>query len=277
MGRRVKGELEKKGVEERVNGGNPERILADTPDNEITNELWSDTDGEDYIEAMGPTPDLETAGDKDADPMSPLVSQIVEIRQFIKKFRRSLADEEIFLNSSPNTVSNNSETVEVTGKRISSERSSPHRLKRNCSLRERNLVDQNGRSQVQERDVSQNQDQDGRSQDQDQDGRNQDQDGGDEDQDQIGKGGLFWASPAYVKEEVEKTKSEETMTDAGSNGDGKDARSSYLILPSSPKVDLPVISPRKKKVSVTSFTTKKVSVTSPDWNNDKHHTFVHLI
>merc|ERR1711971_735255 len=188
----------------------------------------------------GPTPDLETAGDKDADPMSPLVSQIVEIRQFIKKFRRSLADEEIFLNSSPNTVSNNSETVEVTGKRISSERSSPHRLKRNCSLRERNLVDQNGRSQVQERDVSQNQDQDGRSQDQDQDGRNQDQDGGDEDQDQIGKGGLFWASPAYVKEEV----------------------------------DLPVISPRKKKVSVTSFTTKKVSVTSPDWNNDKHHTFV---
>merc|ERR1711971_247725 len=182
----------------------------------------------------GPTPDLETAGDKDADPMSPLVSQIVEIRQFIKKFRRSLADEEIFLNSSPNTVSNNSETVEVTGKRISSERSSPHRLKRNCSLRERNLVDQNG--------------------------RNQDQDGGDEDQDQIGKGGLFWASPAYVKEEVEKTKSEETMTDAGSNGDGKDARSSYLILPSSPKVDLPVISPRKKKVSVTSFTTKKVSV-----------------
>merc|ERR1711971_1342628 len=162
----------------------------------------------------GPTPDLETAGDKDADPMSPLVSQIVEIRQFIKKFRRSLADEEIFLNSSPNTVSNNSETVEVTGKRISSERSSPHRLKRNCSLRERNLVDQNG--------------------------RNQDQDGGDEDQDQIGKGGLFWASPAYVKEEV----------------------------------DLPVISPRKKKVSVTSFTTKKVSVTSPDWNNDKHHTFV---
>merc|ERR1711971_899579 len=117
MGRRVKGELEKKGVEERVNGGNPERILADTPDNEITNELWSDTDGEDYIEAMGPTPDLETAEDKEADPMSPLVSQIVEIRQFIKKFRRSLSDEETNTGQrSPNTVSNNSETVEVSGK-----------------------------------------------------------------------------------------------------------------------------------------------------------------
>ena len=275
--KRVKGELEKKGVEERANGGNPERILVE---NEIRNEPWSDTDGEDYIEAMGPTPDLETAGDKDADPMSPLVSQIVEIRQFIKKFRRSLADEETFLNSSPNTVSNNSETVEVTGKSLNSERSSPHR---NCSLRERNLVYQNGRSQVKEWDVrSQDQDQDGRSQNQDGTGRSQDQDQ-DQDgrnQDQIGKGGLFWASPAQVKEEVKKTKSGEMMTDAGSNEDedGKeDARSSYLILPSSPKVDLPVISPRKKKVSVTSFTTKKVSVTSPDWNNDNHHTFVHLI
>ena len=297
--RRVKGELEKKGVEEKANGGNAERIVADTLDNEITNEPWSDTDGEDYIEATGPTPDLETARDiKEADPMSPLVSQIVEIRQFIKKFRRSLADEETFLNSNPNTVSKNSETVEATEKKLTIEKPSPQRLKRNWSLREGNLVDWNGRNQEQDgrnqdqdgrrRDQdrkSQDQDRDGRGQDQDQDGRSQDRDGRsqdqdqrDEDDDQISKGGLFWASPALVKEEVEKTEWEELMTDAGSNEDGKeDGRSSYLILPSSPNVASPVISSRKKKVSVTSFTTKKVSVTSPDWNSDNHHTFVHLI
>ena len=251
--RQVKGELERENVDQY--GGKPERI-ADEKLGE-TNEAWSDTDGEDYIEATGPTSDPETdAGEKHPGPMSPLVSQIVEIRQFIKNFRRSVADEEWSLNSEPNSVSNNSETVEVSGKRIGSEKSSPRRIKRNWSLRDGNLIDQDGRSQ----------DRYGRSQEQDRDGR-------DQDRDQHGKGGLFWASPALVKEEDEKIES-----DGGSYEDEKaGTRSKYLILPSSPKNSTPVISPRKKKVSVTSFTMKKVSVTSPEWNSDNHHTFVHLI
>merc|ERR1719460_3151179 len=105
--RQVKGELERENVDQ--SGGKPEKLGE-------RNEAWSDTDGEDYIEATGPTPDPETdSGEKHSGPMSPLVSQIVEIRQFIKNFRRSVADEERSLNSEPNSVSNKSETVEVSG------------------------------------------------------------------------------------------------------------------------------------------------------------------
>ena len=244
--RRVKGELERESVDQ--SEGKPSRIVDGKP--REPNEVWSDTDSEDYIEATGPMPDLERAasGVNLPGPMSPLVSQIVEIRQFIKNFRRSVAGEESLNRGDPNSFSNNSEAVEVSGERSSSEKSSPNMMKRSSFLRERKLNDQNGRN---------------RDQDQERDGRDQD-----------GKGGLFWASPALVKEEDENKESEE-----GSDEEEKEegARSSFHILPSSPKNALPVIAPRNKKVSVTSFTMKKVSVTSPEWNSDNHHSFVHLI
>ena len=233
--RQVQGELEM-GVEEKAekvkvnqSEGESEKITPPSLDNVKTGEkvetLSSDTEGEDYIEATGPSQDSDQAGENEKGQMSPLVSQIVQIRQFIQNFRRSIQD--------TRSVSNNSETVEVTEKRLKNEGSSPRR--------EGSLFDWDERS---------------------------------EDQNQLG---LFWASPALVKEEGAKKESEKMDTHVGGEQERtEDVRSGFLILPSSPKVASPVIYP-KRKASVTSQTTKKVSVMSPDWKTDNHHTFVHLI
>ena len=217
--RQVKGGLETDYTE-------PERKGATRPELEEkeAKEACSDTDGEDYIEASGPSPESEEreAG-KSANPMSPLVSQIVEIRQFIKQFRKSIGQENAFLENNQNNVlaCSNKDAEEKQ------ETSSRAKASRSCSQA----------------------------------------------QDQCDKNGLFWASPAHVKEDEEKEELNKTE-----KGGRQDIKSRHLILPSSPQEPpSSVILTPKRKISVTTSISRKVSVTSPDPKSNNHPTFVHLI
>ena len=214
--RQVKGGLETDHAE-------PERIGA-TRSGLEEKEICSDTDGEDYIEASGPSPESEEGETgKAANPMSPLVSQIVEIRQFIKQFRRSIGQENAFLENNVLACPNQ----DAKEKQNNSKTSNSGENSRSCSQA----------------------------------------------QDQGDKNGLFWASPAQVKEDEEKEGLDKTEKDGR-----QDIKSRHLILPSSPQEPpSPVILTPKRKVSVTTSISRKVSVTSTDPKSNNHPTFVHLI
>merc|ERR1719447_2031662 len=215
--RQVKGGLETDYTE-------PERIQGATRpelEEKEAKGACSDTDGEDYIEASGPSPESEEreAG-KSANPMSPLVSQIVEIRQFIKQFRKSIGQENAFLENNQNNV------LACSNKDAEEKQETSSRAKASRSY-----------SQA---------------------------------QDQGDKNGLFWASPAQVKEDEE----EKDELDKTEKGGRQDIKSRHLILPSSPQEPpSSVILTPKRKVSVTTSISRKVSVTSPDPKSNNHPTF----
>ena len=218
--RQVKGGLETDYTE-------PERIQGATRpelEEKEAKEACSDTDGEDYIEASGPSPESEEREAGKSNPMSPLVSQIVEIRQFIKQFRKSIGQENAFLENNQNNVlaCSNKDAEEKQ------ETSSRAKASRSCSQAK----------------------------------------------DQGDKNGLFWASPAQVKEDEE----EKDELDKTEKGGRQDIKSRHLILPSSPQEPpSSVILTPKRKVSVMTSISRKVSVTSPDPKSNNHPTFVHLI
>ena len=77
---------------------------------------------------------------------------------------------------------------------------------------------------------------------------------------------------------MKEDEEEKEGLDKTEKGGRQDIKSRHLILPSSPQEPpSPVILTPKRKVSVTTSISRKVSVTSPDPKSNNHPTFVHLI